>query len=97
MHIQARQIEWSVRLRSVWKPRVALSLRTNSVRRGSDQEGTVELEKRRMRLGDAVGRRPERSRARPQQGDPGHADHGRCDGWLLGWGDELVRCAVFRV
>ena len=64
------------------------------MRRESDQEGTVELEKWGMRLGNAVGPRPQRSRTRRQRSDRRYPNYGRRDGRLLGWGDKRRRRAV---
>ena len=65
------------------------------MRRESDQEGTVELEERRMRLRDAVEQRPQRSRASQRRSSRTHADQGHWDGRVLGWRDELRGCTVF--
>ena len=47
------------------------------MRRELDQEGTVELEKRGMRLGNAVGPRPQRRRARRQRSGRRYPNYGR--------------------
>ena len=64
------------------------------MRRESDQEGTVELEKRGMQLRNAVRQRPQRSRTRRQRSGRRYPNYGRRDGRLLGWGDERRRRAV---
>ena len=65
------------------------------MRRESDQKGTVESEKWGMRLGNAVGQRPQRRRTRRQRSGRRYADYGRRDGRLLGWGNKRRDCAAF--